>query len=221
MGYEKYRQNNRTRCIKCGECCRRNSPALHQEDIPLIIEKKLARKNLILYRRGEPAMDNVMGTPVLLDEEMIKIKSASAQHRGCQFLEQHSGHCIIYGSRPMECGILECWNPAPLINYYQKNRLTRAAIFPRGSAMEELISIHEEKCPVTELSSMLQQEITAPGTAREDINRLLAYDDSFRQDFQEKTGAHAEDLTFYFGRPLKDLVPPLMDFIKLNPDQRI
>ncbi len=212
--------NNRTKCIKCGECCRKNSPALHQEDLPLITEKRLERKNLLLFRRGEPAMDNVMGTPVLLAREMIKIKSANANHRGCLFLDQQSSHCNIYGSRPMECSILECWNPAPLMNYYRKNRLTRADMFPRGSAMDELISMHEEKCPVTELSSMLQQEINSPGTLREDINRLLAFDDSFREGFREKTGAHEEDILFYFGRPLKDLVRPIMDFMKLNPDSK-
>lgn len=220
MEYNNHRDNTRTRCIKCGECCRKNSPAMHQEDLPLITGKRLERKNLLLFRRGEPAMDNVMGTPVLLAREMIKIKSANADHRGCIFLVQQANHCSIYGSRPMECSILECWNPDPLINCYQKNRLTRADIFPRGSAMDELISMHEEKCPVTELSSMLQQEINAPGTVREEINRLLAFDDSFREGFREKTGAHEEDMLFYFGRPLKDLVRPLMDFIKLNPESK-
>ncbi len=218
MEYGNYREKNRTRCIRCAECCRRNSPALHQEDLPLITQKNLGRSTLILYRRGEPAMDNVMGTPVLLAGEMIKIKSADTGHRGCLFLDLRSGHCSIYGSRPMECSILECWNTAPLMNYYQENRLTRADIFPRGSAMDELIRMHEEQCPVTELSSMLQQEINTPGTLREEINSLLAFDDSFRQGFQKKTGAHEEDMFFYFGRPLKDLVRPLMDFMKLNPD---
>ncbi len=218
MEYGNKSEHTRTKCIKCGDCCRKNSPALHQEDLALITGKRLERKNLLLFRRGEPAMDNVMGSPVLLAGEMIKIKSATAGHVGCVFLDQQSNHCNIYGYRPMECSILECWNPEPLINCYQKNRLTRADIFPRGSAMDELISIHEEKCPVTELYSMLQQETNAPGTAREDINRLLAFDDSFRQNFQEKTGAHEEDMLFYFGRPLKDLIRPLMDFMKLNPD---
>jgi len=221
MEYGNKSEHTRSKCIKCGECCRKNSPALHQEDLPLITGKSLERNALILYRRGEPALDNVIGTPVLLGREIIKIRSANAGHWGCLFLDQQSGHCSIYGSRPMECSLLECWNPEPLMNYYQRNRLTRTDIFPKGSAMDELISMHEEKCPVTELSHMLQQEINAPGTLREEINSLLAFDDSFRKGFQEKTGAHEEDMFFYFGRPLKDLVRPLRDFLKLNPDGKI
>ena len=42
-------------CVRCGECCRRGSPALFGQDLPTLASGAIARKDLVTVRRGERA----------------------------------------------------------------------------------------------------------------------------------------------------------------------
>jgi len=206
----------RTSCIKCGECCRRNGPALHRDDLYLISEKILDRNRMILLRRGEPVMDNVFNRPQLLNEELIKIRARKSGTWTCFFLDQ-SNLCSIHNKRPRECRLLECWNPEQLINYYQTDRITRQDLIVSGSAMEELITVHEQRCSVLEIARLLKEEIEDPGKNAGKMNAMLAFDRSFREEFAKKTGTDESELLYYFGRPLGELLRPLSVFLKKNP----
>jgi len=204
----------------CGECCRKNGPALHLDDLHLLRNKTLGRKDLLLLRRGEPAMDNVLGRPVLLSRELIKIRGKNSDTTECLFLDPDSSLCTIHQMRPLECSLQECWNPGPLISKYQSGRLSRKEIFRPGSAMEELISLYDEKCSVVELSGLLQEEMESPDKNQDKIKAMLGYDRSFRQIILEKTVSEESELLFYFGRPLHELIEPLMDFLRQHPNNR-
>jgi len=220
MYHQVFRNNTRAACIKCGECCRKNGPALHLDDLHLLRNKTLDRKDLLLLRRGEPAMDNVLGRPVLLSRELIKIRSKKSDTTECIFLDPDSSLCTIHQMRPLECSLLECWNTGPLISKYQSGRLTRKEIFRPGSAMDELISLHEERCSVAELSGLLQAAVENPDKNQDKIKAMLGYDRSFRQTILEKTVAEESELLFYFGQPLHELMEPLLNFLRQHPDNR-
>ena len=208
----------RTSCVRCGECCRKNGPALHRDDLYLISKKILDRNSMILLRRGEPAMDNVLNRPKLLNEELIKIRAKESGAWTCFFLDQ-SALCSIHNNRPRECRLLECWNPEQLISYYQTDRITRQDLIVSGSAMEELINVHEKRCSVLELARLLKEEIEETGRNAGRIKAMLAFDHSFREEFTIKTGTDKSELLYYFGRPLGELVHPLSTFLKKYPQE--
>ncbi len=179
-----------------------------------MLEKKLQKKHLIILRRGEPATDNVLNQPILLGQEILKIKTKTSTPGECLFLDPSSKLCTIHEQRPLECSLLECWNPRPLMESYQSRRLTRKDLFQPESAMEEIVDMHEEHCSVLKMARLLREEIQEPGKNREAIQSMISFDRSLRQNFQDKTGLQDSEMLFYFGRPLQDLMQPLSTYLR-------
>ncbi len=203
-----------TQCLRCGSCCRKNGPVLHLGDLKLIREKILLPGDLVALRKGEPALDNIAGRPVLLTRELIKVRGKNQNSWACPFHDPQSNLCLIHQHRPLQCRLLECWNTREITAAYDKNTLSRNDVFSRGSAMEEIVAVHEQKCPVEAFTDLLRQDMDSPGKKSRDINEMITYDERIRRVFQGKTQASAQDLDYYFGRPLKDLRTPLEAFIR-------
>jgi Fe-S-cluster containining protein len=204
-------------CLKCGTCCRKNSPVLHLEDLELIRKKILLPENMILLRRGEPALDNILGRPVLLEKELIKIRGKGRESWTCIFHDQETSLCLIHRDRPLQCRTLECWNTSGITELYSRDTLSRKDIFTKGSALEEITMMHQEQCPVETFVELLRVEISSPGKAGLQLREMISFDKHFRTAFQEKTRSGNNVLDYYFGRPLNDLVTPVTRFIKVNP----
>ncbi len=201
-------------CLKCGTCCQKNSPVLHLGDKHLIENRLLKPANLVLLRKGEPAMDNILGKPVLLKKELIKIKGKGTQKWDCVFHDAESKLCLIHAERPIQCRALKCWDPDEIFRQYSKDTLSRKDVIVRGSALEEIIIMHEEKCRIEEFTDLLRSDIKEPGQAGKDINRMISFDKWFRKNFQEKTGSASSYLDYYFGRSLEQVSPAIIRFIR-------
>lgn len=210
MKHSDPRQNT---CLKCGTCCRKNSPVLHREDLELIRKKALLPENMILLRRGEPALDNILDRPILLEKELIKIRGKGRESWTCIFHDQQTSLCLIHRDRPLQCRTLECWNTRKITELYARDTLSRKDIFTRNSALEEITMMHQEKYPVEPLVEMLGLEIRSPGKAAREIKSMVTSDIRFRQAFQQKTRVRDDILEYYFGRSLADLVSPVTRFI--------
>lgn len=208
--------NSQQSCLKCGTCCEKNGPVLHIEDLDLIKDSVLTPENLVLLRRGEPAMDNIAQKPVLLKKELIKVRGKSPESWTCFFHDSTSKLCMIHKDRPVQCRIMECWNPEGITRIYHEDTLSRKDTLVRGSALKEIVLMHEEKCPVESFTGLMRIEINTPGQADHEINQMISFDEWFRTIFQEKTGASSCVLDYYFGRPLERLVEPVTRFIKNN-----
>ncbi len=48
-------------CLRCGTCCEKGGPGLHQEDRMLIEKGQIPAKYLYAIRKGERVYDNVKG----------------------------------------------------------------------------------------------------------------------------------------------------------------
>ncbi len=210
------KQKNRPQntCLKCGACCRKNGPVLHLQDLELIRKNILTSGNLVLLRKGEPAMDNIADKPVLLEKELIKIRGKSPASWACVFHDSATMLCLIHNDRPMQCKTLECWEPGKITALYSRDTLTRKEVLVSGSAMAEITAMHEEKCPVEQFAGLIRMEIMSPGRAGREINEMIAFDREFRKNFQEKTRISSQGLDYYFGRPLGDLMTPIAKYIK-------
>jgi Fe-S-cluster containining protein len=210
----KHPASSQNSCVKCGKCCQKNGPVLHLDDIELIRKKILVPEDLVVLRKGEPAMDSILGKPVLLEKELIKIKGKIPGSWTCLFHDSKTSLCLIHKNRPVQCQNLECWNPGKLIEFYNKNTLSRQDLLNKGSALEEIIVIHEEKCSSVSFMELLKIKIYSSVNNDHEINKMISFDIEFRKIFQEKTNISNQCLDYYFGRPLNELIPAMTRFIK-------
>ncbi len=201
-------------CIKCGVCCQKNGPVLHLIDLELVRKNILAPDSLVLLRRGEPAMDNISGKLVLLKKELIKVRGKKTGSWTCFFHDTRTNLCLIHKNRPFQCRVMECWNPQKITECYNEKTLSRKELLRKGSAMEEITLMHEEKCRVDSFMNLLRIEISSPGKKNQELNEMIAFDRQFRKTFQKKTKINKNCIDYYFGRSLNELIPAMARFIR-------
>lgn len=196
-------------CKQCGTCCRKGGPALHTQDLLLLREADgIDLTDIVTLRKGELAYDQPVGAVIPLDGEILKIKGSGGEWI-CKFLAQASNVCRIYKSRPFECQKLFCEAPEPLMEVYDKDRVTRKDILPEGHPVLELIEEHDKKCDPAKMSELAAQAIgnwEESEAIQADLREMLIFDASVRELVMNKAGLPEESLDFFFGRPLTVLI---------------
>jgi len=199
----------RTECIRCGTCCEKGGPALHLEDLELVVSGALPASSLYTLRSGEPVRDDVAGTVTPLEDEIIKIKPARGT-QACIFYDSTLKACSIYKSRPVECRVMKCWDTGEIEALYSADRLTRRHVIPSDSGLWKLIHAHEDRCGFARVLSLVRElGSRAEGENLESLMDMLNYDLYLRPMVAEKTSIGAEDLDLVFGRPLHEAVKVL------------
>jgi len=186
-------------CSRCGTCCEKNSPALHQHDLSLITDGHIAKNQLITYRKGEWIYDNVADTLIKLDQEIIK----PVMKNTCIFYLPEKQSCKIYKNRPIECQIQLCSDPEPLKNVYQKKRLTRTDILSADSPLLELIEYHESNCSLKDIP---QSSKNITKGLKDQWQQMIQFEYHFRYTLFQQTGMQQADMTFLLGRPIELLL---------------
>ena len=113
-----------TTCQRCGTCCEKGGPALHQEDRHLVDGGRVPASALFTIRRGELARNTVKGTLSPVTQEIIKIKGKPGRWT-CLFFDDSTKGCGIYADRPLECRALNCRDTRQIERVYEGTRLTR------------------------------------------------------------------------------------------------
>lgn len=197
-------------CDRCGSCCRQGGPALHIQDLPLLRNGHLACEHLITVRQGELAFQPLAESPEPVAAEFLKLQG----QRGswcCMFYDDVAKSCIIYGKRPVACGLLDCTDPEALLAITGKELLTRFDCIAADDPLLPLVQQHEKRCPCPDmidvtvrLSSDTERQVLLA-----ELTALVNSDMLFRdQAARVRTLSLAEEL-FYFGRPLFQLLLPL------------
>ena len=189
-------------CRRCGTCCKKGGPALHLEDRALVEKGHIPAKNLYTIRRGEPAYDNVRGSLIPAQTDIIKIKGIESSWQCC-FYQAHSQACSIYQHRPLECRALACSDTTAVENIYNQNRLTRKDLFSHIEGLWDLIEDHQQRCDYAMFYSF--QQLADPQHRlrhQEKILETIGYDTHLRQLLSAKGQLDAEMLDLLFGRPL-------------------
>jgi len=194
-------------CRRCGICCRKGGPGLHAEDLPLIADGTLPRNRLVTLRAGEPVYDNVAGRVEALAEEMLKVRDLDS--RACPFLEGEAD-CLIHGRRPRECRLLFCEAPQALMEAYGRDRLTRRDVLPPGSAIFELVRHHEERCPAAKAAALARRAARQDAAALRELGDMIRFDETYRELLVTRAGVAADESPFYLGRPLRQVLRPLL-----------
>lgn len=193
-------------CRRCGVCCEKGGPGLHQADHALVDEGHIPGRCLFTLRRGELARDNVMGTLAPLTAEIIKIKGRRPEWT-CLFYNRKDRSCGIYGHRPLECRVLNCRDTRQIEAIYGIDRLTRRDLLAGVHGLWDLVENHEWRCSYTRLAKLVGQGARGGRLIRsEAILEMLRFDAHIRQLTVDKGRMDQGMLDFIFGRPLADTI---------------
>ena len=110
----------RNQCMRCGTCCLKGGPALHTEDLQLVLQNRIQLAHLVTIRQGEPALSTLGDRLEYLQAEIIKLKG-QANDWACLFFDRQTTSCTIYQHRPLECSLLKCWDTGDLERIVNKN----------------------------------------------------------------------------------------------------
>ncbi|MCX5871038.1 MAG: YkgJ family cysteine cluster protein [Deltaproteobacteria bacterium] len=199
------KSEQQTECKRCGICCQKGGPALHGQDLALVRRGRLPWENLITIRRGElaynPLSDKI--EPVL--QELVKIRG-TGQEWCCCYYDPAGKGCSIYGSRPVACGVLKCWQPEETLALVGQDLLSRLDILEEGDPRRSLVQEYEQLCPCPDLQevekSLADQDESALRSLEMQVNTDIAFRDRVVQELNLPL---AREL-FLFGRPLFQLL---------------
>jgi len=196
-----------TECARCGTCCMKGGPALHDEDIRHIDSGGISLSALFTIRKGELAHDNVNanGGLIRLSSEIIKIKSLP-DSSVCIYFNDADMSCEVYGNRPIECRTLECWNTRGIKKIYARNRLNRKEVLKNISWLLELVTAHESECRLDKIQALVNAREAGDTNATSALMEMVNYDFHYRNLVMEKGKIIPEILDFLFGRPLPVII---------------
>ncbi|MBA3014306.1 MAG: YkgJ family cysteine cluster protein [Proteobacteria bacterium] len=193
---------NQTTCLCCGTCCIKGGPALHQSDLPLIHERRLALGDMITIRQGEPVISPLTNSVEPARIELIKLVGHNDSWI-CHFFDKTKKTCGIYAHRPLECKLLKCWDSSSLTNIIYQHCLKREDILQDDEELWELISLQEEHCSFAKISQLSTKfaEVNDQ-TLLTEIAQIVTLDFRIRQKAVQKRSLSLASELLYFGRPL-------------------
>lgn len=200
---------SRTHCIRCGTCCQKGGPTLHNKDKKLILEGHLGYHHLITIRKGEPAFNPLSNQLEPVRHELVKV-AGKGKTWACLFYDEKKASCTIYKHRPLECRLLTCWDTSKILPVIGKDTLSRADIILPSDPVLQLVKAHEKKCPVTKAVTL----VSTLKKKNNDPKSLAKLKTLFQQDIDIRSKAVSEFKLslavelFYFGRPLFKILNP-------------
>jgi Fe-S-cluster containining protein len=217
---EKAAYATRPYCLRCGDCCRQGSPTLYFEDLPILRRGVIKRMDLLTLRSGEVGLSNETRELVLLAEERIKVKEKPGG-RECFFLEPKTNGCRIYEDRPLQCRVMECWNPDHFQDLETQTFLSRKALLNPEDPLIAVIETHSKRCAMEDLQRALSRAQRGFAEAEEEALDILFFDEHLRRHLEEEKGINRDNQLFLFGRPVSNLITSFGFRIEEDRDGRI
>lgn len=195
-------------CRRCGTCCEQGGPALHHEDRELLASGALRWRDLVTIRAGEPAYDPRQGRVVPAAREFLKLAGAPGSWC-CKFYDPTRG-CGIYGQRPLECRLLFCADPAPVMAVMGQGLLGRRDLLAGDDPLLAWLERGEGEVAYPEVLALLA-ELGQSGENGAGLGRLTALvraDLALREAFLSSCPERGEEELFLLGRPLFLAIAP-------------
>jgi Fe-S-cluster containining protein len=202
---EKAAYGTRPYCLRCGDCCRRGSPTLFLEDLPLLRRGIIRRLEVLTLRAGEIGFSNAAQDLVLLPEERIKVKEKPGS-RECLFFDAETKGCGIYDERPLQCRVMECWNPDHYNDLDSKKYLSRKELLNPEDPLLPIIESHNQRCALHKLQKALSRLKRGLADAQEEALDILLFDQHLREYLARDQKISPENQVFLFGRSVSDLI---------------
>lgn len=200
-GYE-----TRPYCLRCGACCEGASPSLFREDKRLFDDGIVTRAQAVTLRAGERVRLPAGGGSEALAEETIKLRE-DPETGCCVFYDAEERRCGIYLERPLQCRAQACWDVSDVEKVLAKEtRLTRADLVDPDEPVAPALPAHEARCSVLGLAEAFEDAAGGREDAMAAVIGALAWETEMRPLLAERLPLPEEELDFYFGRPLAQVV---------------
>ncbi len=190
-------------CKRCGICCEKGGPVLHQEDLAFL-QKMVTLEYLRVIRKGELAFNPFKEVVEPVPVEMIKLAGAGASWE-CPFHQKVDkvSVCQIHADRPMECRLLKCWDTSEIAAVTFKKCLTRLDVLTDDNPALATIISHEENCSYHKLWTAIDSFKSATTDANlAGIQEILAEDMAIRTLLIEEMHLTLPQELFYLGQPM-------------------
>jgi len=189
--------------MRCGTCCRKGGPALHEEDNKILLAGHIEREHLITIRKGELAFSPLSNRLEPIEREFIKI-AGKGKGWVCCFFDEKKSTCTIYAHRPLECRLLKCWDTAELLSVIGQKTLSRADIISKDDPILKFIKTHEKECSLEKTEGLISALLRGKDNEAllEKLTSLVQRDLTLRSQAIAKFGLSLEEELFIFGRPL-------------------
>jgi Fe-S-cluster containining protein len=204
-------------CVQCGNCCRKGSPTLKQDDLLLLMEEKIPWPMLLTLRKGEPAHNPFTEQPFYLPQERVKVREKEGSSE-CVFLDAETSQCQIYTDRPAQCRAQCCWDPKSAEDLTEMPDMTRRDIFGAVEVLWELVGEHDRRCSFEQLKEAFEQLKEARGETADQVVALLGFDDHYRSFVAERLSIPPDTLDLIFGRSLASRVRLFGFKVDTDPD---
>lgn len=191
-------------CVQCGTCCRKGGPTLHRQDLDLLKQGRIGYQHLTTIRAGETAYNPLSDKAEPAKREMVKISGTDGDWT-CLFLNRADNSCSIYDQRPLECRLLQCWDPADLLAVINTDTIVRIDIINPDDPICSVIEMHERECPVREVNKLvdkIRQDAANPAGHLTGLNEIVTKDLAIRAKATEQFGLSVAVEMFVMGRPL-------------------
>jgi len=195
-------------CDRCGSCCKQGGPALHTQDLDLVMSGALRFEDLITVRRGELALQPLTDEPQPVTEEFLKLKG-QGNDWCCRFYDHEAAGCTIYAHRPVACGLLDCTHPDELLAIAGRDLLNRFDLLADDDPLLPLVELHEEHCSCPQLAGLLERLAADNEDTLEQLTRQVNLDIAVRNKAAREFDLSVDRELFYFGRPLFQLLQML------------
>lgn len=195
--------NNISHCQRCGTCCKKGGPALHETDRHLLLSGHIGYHQLTTIRKDEPAFSPLSGKIEHVPREFIKVSGRGKTWVCCLF-DETGPSCSIYENRPLECRLLKCWDTADLVSVIGKDSLTRFDLIDPENPLLDIIRSHEEECSVLKVEALISALLKNPGSTEilAELEKLVCNDLIMRSRAVAEFGLTLPVELFFFGRPL-------------------
>ncbi len=203
-------EHTTSKCRRCGTCCRKGGPILHQEDVPLILSGHIHLEHLVTLRKGEMAYNPVADKIEPLAHEMIKVRGVEGRW-SCHYFFAPDNSCAIYEHRPLECRLLQCWDTSSLAPVIGQNTISRQYLLKDDDPRSTFAKLHEQRCPwsrVWELLAAADDNTEDFHHSLRDLTAIAREDISLRSRAVIRFGLSLKLELFLFGRPLFRLLNP-------------
>lgn len=208
-------KNLRSYCIRCGTCCKKGGPVLHDKDKAILLAGYVGHQHLVTLRKGEMAYDPVTRKLGKIQKELLKVLGKN-ENWSCIFFSEKDSSCEIYRHRFIECRLLKCWDLADLISIIGKDNLSRVDIINPNDPILDIINAHEQQCSCDEFSDLISL-IKRGKDYKKNLgllSELVKRDISIREYAKNKLGLKVEFELFIFGRPFTDMLKTHGIFIR-------
>ncbi|PLX50720.1 MAG: YkgJ family cysteine cluster protein [Desulfobulbaceae bacterium] len=184
-------------CKRCGTCCVKGGPVLHVDDLPLLDKKIIQARQLVVIRQGEPAYQPASDSVEPAACEMLKVQGVAGSWQ-CLFFEAATKSCTIHVNRPLECRLLQCQDPAPLLAVSGRDCLNRRDIMAQDDPAIPFIEAFTQ-CSWHTVHSLLEE---LDATTLLEIEKIIRTDLFLREEAVHSLKLSLAQELFYFGRPM-------------------